>query len=111
MIPIPIVGTLIGSFTASTLLSIIKKQINTDENGLRDKLEKIYNDALIKVKGKYQELVNNILNHFKELDDLTKAEFDCQLNIDLRIENSIELARAYGVSEEDLLLEEAYFLD
>lgn len=115
MIPIPVLGTLLGSLAATQLSSIIKRELGKESKIFEQKLLEITNEALIKIDEAFQQFVQNMLEHFTQLGELTVVAFDLDLNIKLRTEASIALAKQLNVDESFLLETEddidSFFLD
>lgn len=103
LIPIPIIGTLIGSFATSTLISLTKKYLTTQENEVLMQLNEIYHDALNNIQQEYQKVVEAILAEYHKLGTITKMAFDFESNASFRFDQSKRLAIAYGVDETELL--------
>lgn len=115
MIPIPVLGTLVGSIAASQLSSIIKGELGKDSKVFEEKLLAISNEAMLKINEEFRNFVQRMLEHYAELGELTVVAFDLDLNIKIRTEASIALAKKLNVSEEFLLETEedidSFFLD
>lgn len=103
MIPIPIIGTLIGSFATSILMNLTKKYLTDKENEVIAKLEEIYNEALSKIQYEYQKIVAAIIEEYHRLGTITKMAFDFECNAVFRFDQSKKLAIASGVEEHKIL--------
>ncbi|MBM7691639.1 hypothetical protein JOC77_001046 [Peribacillus deserti] len=103
IIPIPVVGTLIGSFTTSTLINLSKKHLAEKEEELSAKLKEIYNEALSKIAVEHQKIVNLILEEYNRLGTITKMAFDLKCNAELRFNQSIRLAKQHDIEEAEVL--------
>ena len=94
VIPIPVLGALIGSISGKMLVTVAK--------GMSDKMIAEMNhkkEAFIKRLSEIeQQALARIMAEFDALGDLTKAAFNIQTNQQLLLA-SVELARAYGVNE------------
>lgn len=98
LIPIPILGAVIGSIAGSMLVGFIKASdfqtasaITLEINNYLDKLDMLSRD-----------LVNNIVQEFNHLGELTNAAFDLKNNTNL-LELSVKLAIRYDVAEKDII--------
>ncbi len=103
LIPIPIVGTLIGSFATSALMSFTKKYLNEKEDEVIAKLQEVYNEAFEKISAEHQKIVTAIMEEYNRLGTITKMAFDFEANSILRFNQSEKLAVEYGVSEKLIL--------
>ena len=94
VIPIPVLGALIGSISGKMLVTVAK--------GMSDKMIAEMNhkkEAFIsRLNEIEQQALARIMAEFDALGDLTKAAFNIQTNQQLLLA-SVELARAYGVNE------------
>ncbi|MGL6005144.1 hypothetical protein [Aeromonas sobria] len=94
VIPIPVLGALIGSISGKMLVTVAK--------GMSDKMIAEMNhkkEAFIRRLSEIeQQALARIMAEFDALGDLTKAAFNIQTNQQLLLA-SVELARAYGVNE------------
>ena len=103
LIPIPIVGTLIGSFAAQTLMSITKGQLGKKEIELEQKLLKEYNEAIDNLEKNYKVMIDKIIAEYERLGGLIDMAFDFKSNAVFRLEASVNLAIDLGVSENEIL--------
>lgn len=97
IIPIPVLGAVIGSISGSILISALnfnKKSGSAIEEELRLNLEKL-NET-------HKRIVKEITQKFEELGNLIEASFDFQNNLKL-FEESIKVARALGVEEKYII--------
>jgi hypothetical protein len=97
LIPIPVVGALIGSLAAKYFLSLAKKLVA----GITPKVKQI-ETALEKVIAKYEVARKLLYERFGHMDQLIKDAFDPALNLKL-VETSVALARDAGVDEANIL--------
>jgi hypothetical protein len=98
IIPIPILGALIGSVAGTMLTQFIKGKPGLTAH----KLNKNINDYLSKLDEKYRDLVKKIQQEFQRLGDLTSAAFDLEINKRL-VTSSVNLAREYGVDDDKII--------
>lgn len=115
IIPIPILGAVIGSIVTITALSLGKDILNKKEIELIDKQQEKMNTFINKLDKKYQKKLVEIMNMYYTLGELQEYSFNLDINIDLRLNSSIEMAKLVGVSESQILKNEKdidnYFLN
>lgn len=99
IIPIPVLGGIIGSISGKMMLQLAQgldakhmAALKAEMDSLRASLDKTY-----------QRVVDEINAEFDKLGKLTDAAFDFDLNYQLALSASIDLAIAYGVPEEKIL--------
>jgi hypothetical protein len=98
VIPIPILGAVLGSVAGSMFVKIISK---TDRKTATKILREI-KGYIQKLDAVTQALITKINAEFDKLGELTKAAFSFENNEKL-LQNSIYLASAYGVDENQLI--------
>jgi hypothetical protein len=115
IIPIPIVGTLIGSFATSALINFTKMYLTDREEEVTSKMQEIYDEAIRKISAEHQKIVIAILEEYSRLGTITKMAFDFESNAVLRFNHSKKLAINYGVSKGQILKNvdeiDTFFLD
>ena len=92
IIPIPILGTLIGSFATSTLIDLTKRYLTDQEEIVTSKLNEIYNQALHEIEEEYRKIVEGILEEYEKLGRITKMAFDFETNAMARFQQSQHLS-------------------
>lgn len=97
-IPIPFVGGVIGSLAGRMLA----ESITNTSDAVRKRLEAEMNEFLVELDNVHKQLLEDINAEFDSLGGLMEAAFSIELNIGLR-EKSLELARALGVPEKQLI--------
>jgi len=97
-IPVPILGSVIGSIAGSILVNIISKDQIETARAIRTQLD----DYLAKIDQAYQTVIGSITNEFSTLKQLTNYAFDFDNNYNL-LQASVELALTYGVPEGDVI--------
>ncbi|MBT6047074.1 MAG: hypothetical protein HOG49_09655 [Candidatus Scalindua sp.] len=103
LIPIPIVGVLIGTFASKTCLSICKKTFDEETRKIQEILDKQYNDTLSKIDKEYKMATEEIIAKYEGLGSITKMAFNFDRNAVFRFEMSIELATSYNVARNKIL--------
>lgn len=94
LIPIPIVGAVIGSLAGKLLAEFATGKTEEVANRMRADMKTF----LEKVDERYRAVVRLIEAEFEKLGKLTEAAFDLSLNTGL-LERSVDLARAYGLDD------------
>ncbi len=103
IIPIPVVGPVIGSIATSIILDIGKQFLSNRERKMIEEYNSKMQHYLNKLDLKYQEIFNEIVEKYKKLGELQNYAFDVQINISLRLEYSVQLARELDVDDSNLL--------
>ena len=103
IIPIPVVGPVIGSIATSIILDIGKQFLSNRERKMIEEYNSKMQHYLNKLDLKYQEIFNEIVEKCKKLGELQNYAFDVQINISLRLEYSVQLARELDVDDSNLL--------
>lgn len=102
LIPIPVLGAVIGSLAG--------KMVAEFTTGQNDKVAQRLHDDMVafrsKLDGKLKEVLATITAEFDRLNKLTEAAFDFRLNTNL-IDRSVDLAVAYGVKPDKIIVNEA----
>jgi len=98
LIPIPVLGAVIGSISGKIFAQFASDQV-TD---IHKRLQHDMSQFLAKVDYAYSSIIYKINTEFDRLGELTKIAFDIEHNKTL-LKSSIELARAYGVEEKNII--------
>lgn len=115
IIPIPVLGALIGSLTVSSALKIGEGLFDKHE----EKLISIYKEKIDKYTRELDtelfEQLTNMYEKYNELGNIQEFSFDLSLNIRLRLSTSIDFAKIVGVEDENILHNtteiDQYFID
>ncbi|WP_373533924.1 hypothetical protein [Microcoleus sp.] len=102
LIPIPVVGAVIGAIAGRIVTGFCKQFLGKDTQIARQ-VEQYYQQSLAKIDRAYKTAVANLLATYERLGNLAEAAFDSNLNLELRLQASIELAEAYGVSDSKII--------
>jgi hypothetical protein len=106
LIPIPMLGAVIGSIAANVLGGIIKDQLNDREKELI-KLSRIrYEENIKLLDEKLSKEIEKIIKQMMFMWGLSRMAFDFKMNASLRFEASQRLAVAHGVAENKILMSE-----
>ena len=98
IIPIPVLGAVLGSVAGSMFVKIISKSDRKTATKIRREIE----GYIQKLDAVTQALIKRITAKFEKLGELTKAAFSFENNEKL-LQYSIDLARAYGVDENKII--------
>ena len=103
VIPIPMLGCIIGGITANVLSSFGKDYLNKRENKLIARYNREFEKKIFLLDEKYKTIYDDIISEYKRLYDITVLAFDFEMNNKLRLQASIELAVEYGVEDSEIL--------
>ncbi|GGW25592.1 hypothetical protein [Vreelandella hamiltonii] len=99
IIPIPVLGGIIGSISGKMMLQLAQGLDAKHTESLKAEMDSF----LASLDKTYQRVVDEINAEFDKLGKLTDAAFDFDLNYQLALSASVDLAIAYGVPEEKIL--------
>jgi hypothetical protein len=102
LIPVPVLGAVIGSLAGKVLALLLAKQLK----GMTRAIERHVAEYLKGLNEQGKAVVDGIVAAYERLGQLTVTAFDRSLNVSL-VELSVQLARAHGVAESKLLKTEA----
>jgi hypothetical protein len=103
IIPIPALGALVGAVAGRWLVSLGKDFLGQDGAKLASRLESEHRARMAALDHEVGKFVAKMLVEYERLGSLTRAAFDLNRNAALRLEASIDLARAYGVEESKII--------
>ena len=103
IIPIPVLGALVGSLAGKLVASALKEGLGNAEAQLSAKLEAYEKWALAELDDKYREELQRLDAYFGNLRELTQLAFSENVNTTLRLKASISFAEAVGVPEHKIL--------
>ncbi len=115
LIPIPVLGAVIGSITANVLGGILKEKIEADEKEIM-RLSKVrYEESMKLLDDKLAKDVEKLVKQMLFMWGLSRMAFNFEMNAALRFEASQKLASAHGVSQNKILKSDddisRYFMD
>ncbi|QFR23680.1 hypothetical protein [Schleiferilactobacillus harbinensis] len=99
LIPVPVLGALIGSIAASAAMQMGAGIFADRENALVGEMKRHVDAAIGEISADAQVSLATLKAQFASLGRLQDSAFDLERNIQLRFDASIDLARAAGVSE------------
>lgn len=98
LIPIPILGAVIGSITAGIISNVCKKGLSEREKQFMEKLQNRYSTTLDKLDEVLKKAALEIYGRYRDLDSLSTLAFSLEYNSQERFHSSQKLAREHGVS-------------
>ena len=115
LIPVPVLGAIIGTVTANFVWGIAKGKLGQKEAELKRYMDKYMEELLAKVDEAYYEIIQKIDTVYARFNTLIDAAFDVNANKATLAAASIQLAREVGVEEHEILKGEddleAFFLN
>lgn len=115
LIPIPVLGAIIGTVTTNFVWGIAKGKLGQKEAALKRHMDEYMAGLLSKVDNAYHEIIQKIDAVYMRYNTLIDAAFDVNANKATLAAASIQLAREVGVKEHKILKNEndleAFFLD
>ena len=101
LIPVPVIGALIGNAVGTTLYSLAKDNLSQKEIDLIQKYLKNINQHEFELQEKYQKYIEQLNFQLEKFLDIMDRAFAPDIRI--AFEGSIELARLTGVPYEEIL--------
>ncbi|SJX67644.1 hypothetical protein FM131_01705 [Weissella confusa] len=103
LIPVPVLGAVIGSLVTTTALSLGEGMLNKHEIEIINQYKAKMDAYTSKLDDQLREELLVLLDKVKRIGELQQYAFDLSVNVSLRLEASVELAREVGVPEEKIL--------
>ncbi|MEY8351297.1 hypothetical protein AALF16_24100 [Bacillus cereus] len=114
LIPVPVLGAVIGVLTADVLLSISDQFFAKGEKEFAEKLERLQSEAMQTLNEEHKKILEDIVDKYEEMGRIIDMAFDVSINVDVRLANSANFARSMGVLENQILTSvddiDAFFL-
>ena len=101
IIPIPIIGAVIGSTIAKVGLSITKEYLRDNDSDLLEQMEAECDYTLSHMTDDCRRIVNDVENYINSFGGLMGAAFNRDANMSLRA--SVEVAQSLGVDEAKII--------
>ena len=101
IIPIPILGTIIGNTVGMFMYEISKTYLSTTEQKLIEHYQRDCEAHIAKLDSEYFNFIRKLNENLSEFSSIIVLAFDGDMN--QRFETSIRLAKNVGVSEDKLL--------
>ena len=115
MIPIPVLGSVVGSIASSLIWEIGKGILNDSEQKIIQGYQENLNNYIKILDEHYLGIYDEIIEKYKKLGELQDYSFDLSLNTKLSFEYSIELAEKLEIEDTRILHNlseiDSYFLD
>lgn len=106
LIPIPVLGAVIGSIAGNVLSQIMKKVADKHEKELMRQAEARYKNHMATLDADLYAKIEKLMRQLMFLHGLSRMAFDFKVNANLRFEASKKLAFAYGVNNNRILKSE-----
>ena len=99
VIPIPVLGALIGSIAANFANDYLKKWLSEDEQKEIQQFNKTYQEYIDNLDGRLKLFINRVMKKYEELNELVGMAFNYEVDVFIRLDASIQFARQMGVEE------------
>ncbi len=103
LIPIPVLGAVIGSISANVLGGIIKDQLKVKEKELIELTRIRYKENIGLLDEKLAKEIEKLVRRMMFLWGLSRMAFNLETNVSIRFEASQKLALEHGVPKEKIL--------
>ncbi len=103
IIPIPIVGAVIGSATARLVAAHARSLLAEQGRAFEARLESEFKGYHAHLEARHRSVLEQLEAKMRRLADLTELAFDLTLNTELLLVASIALAEAHGVPGDKIL--------
>ena len=114
MIPIPVLGSIVGSIASSIIWEIGKGILNDSEQKIIQDYKENLNNYIKILDKHYLAIYNEIIEKYKKLGEIQEYSFDLSINTKLRFEYSIEMAENLEIEDKKILHDlteiDSYFL-
>ncbi|NRY59519.1 hypothetical protein [Clostridium beijerinckii] len=115
IIPVPVLGAVIGSIAANAMMTISKQYLENNEQILIKEYNNMFMKELDRLNSEHLRILGEIMQQYYLLGEITGMAFDFKLNSKLRFDKSIELAKLYRIDDNEILKTSddiaSYFLD
>lgn len=115
MIPIPVLGSVVGSISTSIIWEIGKGILNEREQRIIQDYKENLNSYIKTLDENYLVIYNEIIEKYKKLGEIQAYSFDLSINTKLRFEYSIEMAESLEIEDNKILHDlseiDNFFLD
>ena len=103
VIPIPVLGALIGSIAANIANDFLKNKLSEKEQEEILRLNVKYQNYNAHLHDRLQSLINTIMKKYDELDGLIGMAFNYETDVFTRFDASIQLAKKMGVPKDIII--------
>ncbi|RKD25823.1 hypothetical protein BEP19_02490 [Ammoniphilus oxalaticus] len=115
LIPVPILGAILGTITANIVWGFAKDQLGHKEHQVQQTLNAYVFSVLETIESAYQEIIAKINDTYTRYNTLIEAAFDSNMNAAVLAAASIDLAVELGVDQKTILKDDddldAFFLE
>ena len=101
LIPIPVVGAIVGTMAAKTAIEITKFIVDGKEKELIKMMQDEYDNLLVRLNDEARCVIEKIDYYFNKLNGLIDASMNRDSNI--RLISSINICRCLGVDESQII--------
>lgn len=103
VVPVPILGALIGSVGGTFVASAIRNGLGDAEKALTARLEAYEQSTRARLDAEFGAVVRNLDVRFGNLERLAATAFDEKVNANLRLQASVEFAESVGVPNDQIM--------
>ena len=103
LIPVPLLGALVGSLAGKFVASAIKDGLGESESALIARLDAYEKYALQQLDEEYRAVIQKLDAYFGSLEQLAEVAFDNTVNTALRLETSVRFAETVGMPDSLIL--------
>lgn len=103
LIPVPMLGAVIGALAGKIVLSSIKAGLAESESALIEMLKSYETRAIAKLDDALRVTMEKLDAYYGRLADFARIAFDEGINTDLRLAASIRIAETVGVPDSEIL--------
>ena len=103
LIPIPLLGAFVGSIAGKIVTSAIRDGLGEAESELIESLRAYEAEAIGKLDDALRAAMDELDAYFGQLSDLARIAFDENVNTELRLVASIQIAEAVEVPDHQIL--------
>lgn len=101
LIPVPVIGAVVGSITTQSAIYLTRYLFENRENELLDALVERYNAQKAKMNAIANKKIIEIDSYYNKLGGLIEASMNKDLN--MKLLSSVELCRTVGLPEHEIL--------
>ncbi|MBE9098984.1 hypothetical protein [Vacuolonema iberomarrocanum] len=103
LIPVPLLGAFVGSIAGKLVTSALKGSLENLEQSLINRLQEYEAKFFEGIERQYRSMIDQVDQYFEDLGLILQRSLDETLNMSIRFEASVVLARKLGVSETQVI--------
>jgi hypothetical protein len=103
LIPVPLLGAFVGSIAGKLVTSALKGSLENLEQSLINRLQEYEAKFFEGIERQYRSMIDQVDQYFEDLGLILQRSLDETLNVSIRFEASVVLARKLGVSETQVI--------